>query len=111
MTADVKIGQYAAYVKQSGEGCDYMIGCGNTLVPLSAETIVDAWEAEWMIDQYGYPSGDIGVDYVVMTKVDGQLSGDGFDAIVDALIPEPEEDPAKTARREQYEKLKREFGS
>ena len=111
MKTDVKIGQYAAYVKESGEGCDYTIGCGNKLVPLVAEKLVDAWEenANWLIDGYGYPDGDMAIDHVVMTKVESQMSGAGFDEIVASLTPEPEEDPVKTARRAQYEALKKEF--
>lgn len=31
--------KYYAYLKQEGEGCDYTIGCGNTLITLNAEKI------------------------------------------------------------------------
>lgn len=29
--------KYYAYLKQKGEGCDYTIGCGNTLIDIEAK--------------------------------------------------------------------------
>ena len=34
--------KYKAYLKQDGEGCDYTIGCGQTLIDIEAENIKDA---------------------------------------------------------------------
>ncbi len=34
--------RYYAYLKQKGEGCDYTIGCGNTLVTVDADNDEDA---------------------------------------------------------------------
>lgn len=36
--------QYAVYLEQDGEGCDYTIGCGSKLVMLDAKTAEDAIE-------------------------------------------------------------------
>lgn len=34
--------KYYAYLKQHGEGCDYTIGCGNTLITIEADNDDDA---------------------------------------------------------------------
>ena len=34
--------KYYLYLEQAGEGCDYMIGCGNKLVALMGQTYDDA---------------------------------------------------------------------
>lgn len=36
------MGKYIAYVKQYGGGCDYTIGCGQTLWELEASSLEDA---------------------------------------------------------------------
>lgn len=33
---------YFLWLKQEGEGCDYMVGCGEKLIPLKAENLADA---------------------------------------------------------------------
>lgn len=33
---------YKAYLKQSGEGCDYTIGCGRTVIDIDANTVEEA---------------------------------------------------------------------
>jgi len=35
---------YKAYLKQSGEGCDYTIGCGQTVISLKATSTEEAVE-------------------------------------------------------------------
>ena len=36
--------QFALWLKQEGEGCDYTIGCGNKLVQLRSQTVEEAHE-------------------------------------------------------------------
>ena len=36
--------KYKAYLKQDGEGCDYTIGCGQTIVELQANNKEEAKE-------------------------------------------------------------------
>ena len=35
-------GQYLAYLKQKGEGCDYTIGCAQTMITIKANSFDDA---------------------------------------------------------------------
>lgn len=34
--------RFALWLKESSEGCDYTVGCGNALLPLNAETVEGA---------------------------------------------------------------------
>jgi hypothetical protein len=34
--------EYKAYLKQNGEGCDYTIGCGQTVISIDAQNVLEA---------------------------------------------------------------------
>jgi len=36
--------KYIAYIKQEGEGCDYTIACGETVIEIIADTLDNAWD-------------------------------------------------------------------
>lgn len=46
--------RYYAYLKQSGEGCDYTIGCAQTLITIEAENDSEAKEklADEIMENY-----------------------------------------------------------
>ena len=49
---------YYAYLVEAGEGCDYTIGCGNTLKDFIADDTEKAVEKikEYIIENYGHNS-------------------------------------------------------
>lgn len=52
--------KFYLWLKQTGEGCDYTIGCGERLIPLNAHTIEDARkEALERADFYGLFGEDV----------------------------------------------------
>lgn len=47
---------YIAYLKQAGEGCDYTIGCGRTVIDISANSMDEAQQklVEIIADNYSH---------------------------------------------------------
>lgn len=106
MKADFKADGYAIVIKESGEGCDYTIGCGERAVPLKAMTLDDVEEElKEILPEWDVP--DRGVEYVLIVKIEQIMT----ETDLEEFIPNEEgEDDDKAARRRQYEKLKKEFG-
>lgn len=59
--------KYYAYLKQKGEGCDYYIGCGNTLVTVNANDDTEARQklSELIKEEY---TGDRELESVLLFK-------------------------------------------
>lgn len=92
--------RYAMILEEDGEGCDYMIGCGEVMLLFNdlptAETIYETAES------YGFSRiGRVTIAELVKVYTRDDLA---------KLAPEPVVDEEKEARRIAYEKLKREFG-
>lgn len=95
---------YYLYAKQFGQGCDYTIGCGETLIPLKSTAApgINA-EIREIVADHGFGTADLELEELTLLQHVKDLD-------VEEWMPEDEEDPEKEARRAQYEQLKREFG-
>ncbi|HDR9106035.1 TPA: hypothetical protein QDB04_002892 [Burkholderia vietnamiensis] len=104
---------FIAHLKQSGEGCDYTIACGEKVVRLKATT----WEEvpdevrQHLENSYG-PRSERRLARCTVYEV-----AESLEVPVDAWYSEIEDasrqaaEARKTAqRRAEYERLKREFG-
>lgn len=95
---------YVIYVKERGEGCDYTVGCGETIITMGDELPSDA-EVSEALENHG--SDRDRFETVAILKIVKDYTED---EIYDLYEDESEEDAATTARRQQYETLKKEFG-
>ncbi|MBU9200045.1 hypothetical protein KTD31_01335 [Burkholderia multivorans] len=104
---------YIAHLKQCGEGCDYAIACGETLVRLKASTWQDVPdEVRQLLERSYGPHSDHRLERCTVYEVVESL-----EVQVDACYAEIEEGARQAAqahktaqRRAEYERLKREFG-
>lgn len=105
---------YVLWLKQSGQGCDYMIGCGQVVVPLEGFTGEPGTQAVVnKLEHYGFPHHDRMMDQIVILKVVREFDPDEMADFVRELEEareDDDEDEETTARRELYEQLKKEFG-
>lgn len=101
--------KYYAYLTQEGEGCDYTIGCGNTLITLNAENDKAAKEKlkEIIIEDYSH---DPILENVILFKetIDFDLK-----SVYDEVKSKKEAE--KKSRQhikdmEEFERLKRKLG-
>lgn len=61
--------KYYAYLKQNGEGCDYTIGCAQTIITIEASSDSDACEKLSEKIEEGYrPGGDFELSKVLLFK-------------------------------------------
>lgn len=61
--------RYYAYLVQKGEGCDYTIGCGNTIRKIEASNDKEASEKLSNIIEEEYrPDGDFELSKVILLK-------------------------------------------
>jgi len=102
--------KYYAYLKQKGEGCDYTIGCGNTLIKLNAKNDSEAKEKlkETIIEEYS--GSESMLEKVILFKetIDFDLK-----SVYDDL--ESKKESEKTKRQhikdmEEFEKLRKKLG-
>jgi hypothetical protein len=101
---------YAVWVKQSGQGCDYTIACGQKLINLKATTVEDAVEEakKTLVDDYGFEvGGDRDPEKILIVEIVHEIASDELPNEDD---DEEEDDFATRQRRLQYEALKKEFG-
>lgn len=103
---------YQAYLIQSGEGCDYTIGCGKTLIGFEAEDLESAHLnlKEIIMDEY---SGERRLESVNLYEVKECVSVN-----LEAIYTELEEFERASAQgyklqleRQEYERLKSKFES
>jgi len=100
--------KYALWLKQSGEGCDYTIGCGERIYPLEATTLEEAKEeiAE------GVAEGDIRSGDDIEEAVIYSFEDDVLD-IFESHAQEMEDarlEEEKDKKRAQLARLKQELG-
>lgn len=96
--------QYALFAKQSGEGCDYTIGCAQTLILLKGTNINDLDdEIREVVADHAFGQEERELEEFALVEVIRDLNVEDF-------MEEDEVDEEKEARRREYEKLKKEFG-
>ena len=99
--------KYALWLKQTGEGCDYTVGCGNTLEPLRSETFAAAVvEAKEIIEERTHR--ECHFKTATLVQVIDDMSAHCTVAVKKMHDREAEEKQA--AKRAQLEQLKRELG-
>jgi hypothetical protein len=101
-----EMSKFGVWAWQTGEGCDYMIGCGSVLIELEATKREDAIkEALEVLIERGYTVGS------EQELREAQVVEFIHEIDINDIEEEPEPvDEAKEARRRDYETLKREFG-
>lgn len=100
---------YYAYLKQKGDGCDYTIGCGNTLIDFEADSDNEAKEKLKQIISQQY-TGDSELEKAIIfrDKIDFNV-----DKVYDNLkkLAENERNRMMYLKdKEEYDRLKKKFG-
>ena len=63
-------GIYKLFMKQSGEGCDYTIACGEKLVDLDALNMEEAEiEAKKVLESYGINQDEVSLDKAEIMEI------------------------------------------
>lgn len=101
--------KYYAYLKQKGEGCDYTIGCAQTLITFDAKNDEEAKAelAKRITEEY---QGEYSLSKVILFKepIDFNLSE------VNELAKKSKEDKKKKMEHikdlEEFERLKKKLG-
>lgn len=103
--------KYKAYLIQRGEGCDYYIGCAQTVINLTSDNMEDAIkELEDIIDeQYSYE--DVMLEKVELYEINEikNFNINKFYAERDKRLKKKQNDEDKIARFAEYQKLQKEF--
>ena len=99
---------YALWVKEAGEGCDYMVGCGEKLIVMGSNPPTDE-EIRALLEDYGNDPDRFSKIRIV--KIDREFSPQEIHSFYDRDEEEDDsEAEEREERRKQYEALKREFG-
>ena len=100
--------KYALWLKQTGYGCDYMVGCGEKLFPLKATTLEGARaEVKANNDDCNYRSADEIEEAQLLS-----FAEDVLDIFEDAkrVREDMRIEAEKEKKRQQLARLKRELG-
>ena len=106
--------KYYAYLRQNGEGCGYMIGCGETLIEFEAENDDEARIKLSEIitgndDEGGYTDEqELSSAIILKDKIDFDLG-----SVYDGFKSSKEEEGKKMQHlkdKEEFEILKKKFG-
>lgn len=101
--------KFGVWAWQHGQGCDYMIGCGSTLIELEATNLTDAiTEAKKTLaeDHQCYFGSERELQEIQVVQI---LQSIDPEEIIDEDDEAEKEAEAKEIRRRQFEALKREF--
>jgi hypothetical protein len=101
--------KYYAYLKQSGEGCDYTIGCAQTLITIEASNDDEAREklSEEISENY-YDERELSEVQLFKEPIEFDLN-----KTYDKMKSSKEESNNKMQHlkdREEYERLRKKFG-
>lgn len=95
--------KFAVFMNQTGEGCDYMIGCGSRLDYLTAETIEEAREEAIVVASEYDDDEERALERILLVQVHSEI-------FRDELVKEAEEvDPVEAKERAELERLKRKY--
>jgi len=104
---------YKAYLRQSGEGCDYTIGCGRTVIHLNADSMEDAKQklAETIKENYDYSEGRLqSAELYEIGQVFQMDVQSLYQETADARAAEKQAEKDKK-EKEEFERLKVKFGN
>ena len=104
---------YIAYLKQDGEGCDYTIGCGRTVIDIEAANMEEATNklVEKIKEEYSYEEGRLksAVLYEVLQL--HMLDTKELYKRIDNSQYERESAEKEEKERQEFERLKAKFGN
>jgi len=101
---------YKAYLKQIGEGCDYTIGCAQTIINIQAGDIDEAMRKLYHKVKENY-TGELTLESCVLYEINDIVicNLEKWYEQIDAAEIEAEERRAEELERKEYERLKAKF--
>lgn len=105
--------EYKAYIKQDGEGCDYTIGCAQTVIDIQADSIENARVKLLEIIEEDYTSLERRLDFAEIYEV-GQtmrLNLHTFYNHYETKFKKRIQDVNDEKEQKEYERLQAKFGA
>lgn len=103
---------YKAYLKQQGEGCDYTIGCAQTVIEIEAQNIDEAKQKLYQKIEDFY-TGERGLELCELYEINEVVTIDlneWYKRIDDAEYA-IEQQRKEDLERKEFERLKAKFGA
>lgn len=102
---------YKAYLKQDGEGCDYTIGCAQTVINIEANTMPEAFTKLYNIIAESY-TGDRSLGYCELYEVNQiiTLNLEKWYKMIENSEKSDYQIQIEKEEKELYLKLKEKFG-
>jgi hypothetical protein len=101
---------YKAYLIQKGEGCDYTIGCAQTIIDIDADSMEEARQTliQIILDEY---SGEDALESAELYEISQVINMDVEHIYerADKIATEIEKQEQEQAERDEYERLKQKF--
>lgn len=103
--------KYKAYLKQAGEGCDYTIGCAQTVINIEATSMEEAKQklTAKIIEEYSYDEGMLDSAELYECSEVFAMPIDDIYAKKEQLKQQEEQRKQEESERREYERLKHKF--
>jgi len=98
--------EYKAYLKQNGEGCDYTIGCAQTVISIDAQNILEAKQKLYQKIKEEYSCE---IDFCEIYEINQIVLCDLGEIFTENL--ELENQRVEEHERKEFERLKAKFGT
>lgn len=104
--------KYKAYLKQAGEGCDYTIGCAQTVINIEANNFQEAYDELKYIISEDYSDDECLIDYVELYEISNISLIDVQEIYneIDEKNQLEEQKRIEDKERKEFERLKRKYG-
>ena len=103
--------EYKAYLKQSGEGCDYTIGCAQTVINIEATSMEEAKQklTATIIEEYNDDECMLDSAELYECNEVFAMPIDDIYAKAEQLEQQEKQKQQEEAERKEYERLKNKF--
>jgi len=103
---------YKAYLRQSGEGCDYTIGCAQTVINIDAQSIDDAKQKLYHVIEENY-TGERELELCELYEINEVITCDLHELYkrIDDAEYAIEQQRKEDLERKEFERLKAKFGA
>lgn len=103
--------KYKAYLKQTGEGCDYTIGCAQTVIDIEATNMDEAKQklTAIIIEEYSYDEGMLDSAELYECNKVFAMPVDEIYNQKEQFKQQEEQKQQEEAERREYERLKHKF--
>ena len=103
--------KYKAYLKQAGEGCDYTIGCAQTVIEIDATSMEEAKQklTDTIIEDYSYDERMLDSAELYECNEVFAMPVDEIYAKKEQLEQQEQQRKQEEAERREYERLKHKF--